>query len=185
MYGIVNRGWQIGFPFIRSYSKVSLRQRNGRLDDYNVMSSLITDEASLTDRNVTRRRMLIQARVNYAIATEPYAMNRATYDFDDRAALNQTVMSMCNSGLRYVTENMVTEALGDQAILLAGLQAIRGAKLLAIAGVEIRGLELINATVTDAQILGEDSSRDASPIKLQAVSQAGLSLNTETSLHAV
>lgn len=185
MYGTVDRGWRIGFPFIRSYCKVSLRQRIGRLDDYNIMSPVITDEASLTDSNVRRKKMLIQAKVNYAIADEPYAMNRATYDFESKESLDQTVTSMCNSGLRYVTENMVEEASADQEILLAGLQAVRGAKLLAIAGVEIRGLELINATVTDAQILSEGSSRGADPVKLQAVGQTDLSLSTETSLHAV
>ena len=75
--------------------------------------------------------------------------------------------------------------LEDQDILTAGLDALRGDKLRAIAGVRLCGLELINATVTDAQILSEGLPHNADPVKLQAVGRTDLGLATETNLHAV
>lgn len=187
MYGTVNRGWRVGFPFLRSYCKVSLRQQNGRLDDYHVMSPVITNEASLTDPNVSRRKWLMQAKVNFSIVDEPYAMNRAAFDFKSEAELNQAVTGICGSDLRTITKNMSHEALEDAEILTAGLEAVSGPKLLALTGVRINYLQLMNATVTDAQLLSEGSSSapGADPVKLQAVGQTDLQLSTETSLHAV
>lgn len=185
MHGIVNRGWRVGFPFLRSYCKVSLRQRNGQLDQFNAMSPVITDEHSLTDRNVTRRKMLIQSKIIFAIIDEPLAMNRAVLGFESEAELNQTVMSKCSSGLREITKNLPAPYLEDQEILAAGLEALRGNELRNTAGVRLCGLELINATVTDAQILSEGSWHGADPVKLQAIGQTDLGLNVETSLHAV
>jgi hypothetical protein len=173
MYGIVKRGWRSGMPFIRSYRKVSLKQQNGRIDDFNVQRTV--------DATGSAKKMLVQSKVNFAIIDEPYAMNRATFNFETTAELNQSVLSVCASGLRKITPNMHELALNDSAILIAGIEAVERDDLFAT-GVELRALKIINFTEADSQILAS-SHADSRPPNLSKV--AHTDLNVETELRAV
>lgn len=174
MYGTVNRGWRVGFPFIRAYNQVSLTQKNSRIEDFNVMAYV--DERQ-------RKKHLISAHVNYTIVDEPYAMNRATFDFlpDEH---QQTIANICGSGLREVAKNMHELAMQDEEILSAGLFAVRAIQLLEIAGVRLTGVQLNNAIVTDAQLLSDGSS-GSGPSNLQKLGATDLELHVDTNLRAV
>jgi regulator of protease activity HflC (stomatin/prohibitin superfamily) len=137
MYGTVGPGWHMQIPGVRSFKKVSLKERNSRLQDIHPV--------------VHGQKTLFASHVNWSIFDETYAMHAATYGMENEAELDQTVVSICNSGLRRVLNGLPKAYLTDEDVLFAGVQAITFSKLMDH-GVMLRSMQLVESNPTDAQI---------------------------------
>jgi hypothetical protein len=153
LYGTAGPGWHMQIPGVRSYKKVSLKNHNSRLLDIHPV--------------VHGQKTMFAAHVNWSIHNEPYSMHAATYGMENESELEQTVVSICTSGLRQVVKTLPNAYLDDEAVLFAGLEAVRWQKLLGL-GVVLHDMQLVDSNPTDSQ-LQSNAIRDGISDGLSAV----------------